>query len=400
MSRFLEDLKESNEFLNLLLDNVDAAVLIADENLTIHEFNASFLSLFQKPGEKGLSFGSTAGCQHCVEEGRACGETSACGGCQIRTALLETFTQNIPADRVRLDRVFYINGKPEKKHLRFSTRPIRYQGRNMILVILQDITELEQSRKALAEKQRLMDQDLASAAGVQQSLLPRACQQIGAVSAAWKFLPCSRVGGDLFNVLPAGEDHLVLYMLDAVGHGVSAALIAVAVSQYLHGPDVLATGRGPTPPGRVLASLDHMFPFERFDTYFTIACLALNTKTGEVAHASAGHPPPLLVTGKGDVRPLAQGGPAVGVLHDNPRCEERLRLAPGDKLVLYTDGMVESRGPDNEPFGTVRFIENLRRSAAGSPARMVEESFAAQRFFCHGTPPEDDVSLLAVEFPG
>ena len=132
----LSDLKESNDFLKLLLDNINSAVLIADENMQIHQFNKSFLDLFDRATDQPVdhSFGRIAGCVNAVAENRSCGQTSQCRFCSIRRSLLQTLVDEAPVDRRRLERQFYINGLPVTKYLEFSARPIRFQGRRMILV--------------------------------------------------------------------------------------------------------------------------------------------------------------------------------------------------------------------------------------------------------------------------
>ena len=105
------------------------------------------------------------------------------------------------------------------------------------------------------------------AATIQKSLIPAFSPRLGAIRVAWIFEPCAQVGGDLFNFFLSREDRLSFYILDACGHGVSAALIAAAASQSLHSADELKI----TQPQTVLNGLDRVFPFERFDSYFTIS---------------------------------------------------------------------------------------------------------------------------------
>ncbi|MGD2014451.1 MAG: hypothetical protein PVH37_27455 [Desulfobacterales bacterium] len=141
----LQNLKESNEFLNLLLDNINSAVLIADENLKIHQFNNSFLDLFDKATESALeaSFGETVGCVNAILENKSCGETSQCSQCVLRSSLIHNLIDRAPVDNQPLNRIFYINGRPVEKHFQFSTRPIKFQGRKMFLIIIYDVTDIE-----------------------------------------------------------------------------------------------------------------------------------------------------------------------------------------------------------------------------------------------------------------
>ena len=139
----LQNLKESNEFLNLLLDNINSAVLIADENLQIHRFNDSFLNLFDSATESILetSFGEAVGCVNAIVENKTCGATSQCSQCILRSSLIHNLIDRAPVNNQPVNRVFYIKGKPVEKHFQISTRPITFQGRKMFLIIIYDVTE-------------------------------------------------------------------------------------------------------------------------------------------------------------------------------------------------------------------------------------------------------------------
>ena len=127
----LKDLKESNEFLNLLLDNINSAILIADDTVAkagdykkaINNLDAansyydSFLNLFDHAanGISGKGFGEVTGCVNAVIENKPCGETSHCAHCLLRKSLVRTLVENAPIDRQHLERTFYLNGKPGSK---------------------------------------------------------------------------------------------------------------------------------------------------------------------------------------------------------------------------------------------------------------------------------------------
>lgn len=90
--------------------------------------------------------------------------------------------------------------------------------------------KLIRANQELLKKQELIEEDLRAAAGIQQSLLPSRPPDVDVVDVAWRFLPCQRIGGDIFNVIQLDEDHLAIYMLDVSGHGVPSAMVAVSVS--------------------------------------------------------------------------------------------------------------------------------------------------------------------------
>ena len=344
----LQNLKESNEFLNLLLDNMNSAVLIADENLQIHQFNDSFLNLFDRATESVLeaSFGEAVGCVNAILENKTCGETSQCSQCILRSSLVHNLIDRAPVDNQPLNRVFYIKGKPVEKHFQFSTRPISFQGRKMFLVIIYDVTDIELQKIELQKKQKLIDRDLESAAAIQKSLLPDRSPRIENIQVAWRFEPCDQVGGDIFNIHNIDERNVGLYMLDVCGHGVPAALISVAVSQFLNGGDgLLGNNCELVSPDIVLNRLDEAFPFERFDSFFSIICMTLDVQEGLLTYSSAGHPPPVLVRSNGSIETLDHRGPSIGIGSEETIGQQSIRLQTGDKILFYTDGLIENRNP-------------------------------------------------------
>jgi sigma-B regulation protein RsbU (phosphoserine phosphatase) len=398
----LNDLRESNEFLNLVLDNMGAAVLVADEGFQIHQFNDSFLSLFDSAAIPTLfpkTFGEVSGCVNAVKENKGCGETSQCANCVLRHSLIQTLLADAPVDHKPLDRIFYIKGRAVQKYLRFTTRRITYQGRTMILVIIYDVTDIERQKAELQRKQNLIDQDLKAAAAIQRSLLPEKSPAIRRLRTAWKFIPCERIGGDIFNVHPVDEHQVGLYMLDVCGHGVPAAMISVAVSQFLLGSrGLMGGGCELVSPETVLNNLDEAFPFERFESYFSIVCMTIDIDQGLLTYSSAGHPPPLLLRKGGGLEILDFRGPVIGYGAGGCFRQKEIALAPGDQVILYTDGILETRNSSGQAFGKDRFYQLLSRSAGLPLVDLVNSVFDEGRAFLDGAMPDDDISLLGIEY--
>jgi len=403
METHFEDLRESNEFLHLLLENMNSAVLIVDENLQIHHFNDGFLQLFAKSKDEVFvqRFGKIMGCAYGVRENKPCGETSNCEKCVLRRSALKTMVEKVPVNKMGMERVFYIDGIPKTKYLQLSTRHITYQGRKMIVVMLYDVTELETQKTELQKKQEELDRDLEAAAGIQQSLLPSYSPHTGAMKIAWKFEPHTQIGGDIFNVVNPEKDRIDLYMLDVCGHGVPAALVAVSVSQYLHSQrGWLESGHGVMSPETVLNSLNQAFPFERFDSYFTIIHMSVDLSRGLLTYSSAGHPPPILLRSDGTLETLNLRGPAIGLNSDEPYSQEEKELHKGDKVVLYTDGILEAFNPAGEIYGKNRFYESLQEQRDRPVQDIVEAAYTEVKDFAETNEFDDDISILVAEYVG
>jgi len=154
MSINLKDLKESNEFLNILFDNITSALFILDKNARVENMNESFSLIFQKRKETivGNLCGNALGCQFAVEENALCGETSNCKNCILKKDILRTMLEKVPTNKKKLSRDFYSNVQKETKHFLYSTRHIQFYGKEYILIIVDDHTELETSKKKLEEQ--------------------------------------------------------------------------------------------------------------------------------------------------------------------------------------------------------------------------------------------------------
>lgn len=229
--------------------------------------------------------------------------------------------------------------------------------------------KLIKANKDLLRKEQL-DENLKAAAEIQQGLLTSAHLGVKTIDMAWRFRPCDRMGGDTFNMFGLDEDKWAIYVHDVTSHGVPSALIAVSVSQLLRPQIVFFTKRGIpnspyyqiVPPSEGLKMLDEQYPFERFSRFFTITYIILNTRTGHLRYANAGHPPPVVLRKKSTIDVLRDGGTIIGIGGGCvPFREGDRELLGGDKLFIYTDGIQEYQGKKNLLFGPDHFYSELQR---------------------------------------
>lgn len=260
----------------------------------------------------------------------------------------------------------------------------------------------------LLEKQQELEESLRSAAAIQQSLLPNVLPWGGSFRFAWRFLPCSRVGGDLLNLLELDEELLMAYLLDVSGHGVSAAMVTVSVYQCLslHSGKMVKRPVDTPPyyeipgPSEVLAALEEEYPFERFEKFFTISYLLLNRRTGALRYSNGGHPPPILLRRDGSRELLDEGGSLIGMGGIVPFTEGQTFLHPGDRLFLYSDGITEYPAPDGELFGEARFQRLLEEGRTLPLEAACAKVVSVLDEFGGGLPLHDDLSLLSIEHGG
>ena len=267
---------------------------------------------------------------------------------------------------------------------------------------------LMKANTTLEAKQQQIDGDLEAAAGIQESLLPQDIPSLDTLEVSWRFMPCDRIGGDIFNMIRLDELHWGIYMVDVSGHGVPSALVTVSVSQMLQPQRgmVLKKRIDPPPyyelmsPGQVLMGLDKEYPIERFDKFFTISYLIVNAKTGSVRYASAAHPPPVLLHKDGTIELLKEGGTIIGMGGILPFEEGHRQLAKGDRLFVYTDGIVEYESKKGQFYGEERFYEILASMRDQTLSKTIETTIADLMAFGDQNDPQDDISLMGIEFKG
>jgi len=295
--------------------------------------------------------------------------------------------------------------------LELAVNEMRVGEVRMFAGILRDITERVEARAdlmtanaLLAEKQQRLDADLTSAAGIQRALLPVTPVWEGRLDVAWRFEPSSALGGDIFNIVELDGSCLGVYIMDVSGHGVPSALVSVLVHQaMLPGVGILTRpapggiGAEIVSPNEVMRVLNYEGFFERFEKFFTMFYLVLDTRTGEFKYCNAGHPPPIFMKNDGTMTLLAEGGPVIGVAGGEPFGMGSGVLGPNDRLLLYTDGCPEHMNPEGEQFGEEQLIASMAQACGGTSETLVKEVGRAMDEHGRGTPYEDDVSLLCLK---
>lgn len=158
----IKTLKESNIFLNDLYDNMTSAIFIADRGPRIYHFNNTFKTLFYKPEDRLLMqlCGNAMGCIFHVEESKDCGTTTRCADCLLRRNIMRSFADKVPVYKEKLVRDFVIDDSVITKCFSFTTRHILFQEKDMILVILDDITEQEEQKVKIERNDRDLENSI------------------------------------------------------------------------------------------------------------------------------------------------------------------------------------------------------------------------------------------------
>jgi sigma-B regulation protein RsbU (phosphoserine phosphatase) len=238
--------------------------------------------------------------------------------------------------------------------------------------------------------QRLAESELSQAREIQESLLPAHIPQIPGVQVTARWQPAREVSGDYYDVLRLGDSRLALCIGDVVGKGMPAALLMSSLQAA-----VKAVAPIEDQPARVCAQVGSVVRGSlsggKFVTFFYGV---LDTNSGIIRYANAGHNPPILIRGDDTLVRLEVGGPAIArLLAELPYQGAELPIRSGDRIVLYTDGVTEAMSPAGELFGERRLEELVRRQRASSADELETALRQAVLDFADGEL-QDDLTLV------
>ena len=253
---------------------------------------------------------------------------------------------------------------------------------------------LSQKLKAEHEQSR---QEMRRVAKLQRSLLPTELPKISTLDLAVYSRTSAEAGGDYYNVLPLPRGRVGLLLADVAGHGAGAAMVVAVVHS------LVTTYTGPAvPPGHLLAYVnDHLtrMSTRSAGTFVTAVYAVYDPDRATLCWANAGHPPPRLVRSTGGSAEPLTGERCVplGVVDGTTYPESEVSLAPGDQVLLHTDGVTDAKGASDDAFGTERLDATLARGATGSRVTIGRVLEALEQFSGPGSP-DDDYTLLAMTF--
>jgi len=211
---------------------------------------------------------------------------------------------------------------------------------------------------AEASQKRRLEEQLEVARSIQESLLPGRAPEIPGHVLAGRNIPSWAVGGDYFDFLPLREGRWAIVVADVSGHGIPAGLIMAGFRS-----EVRAELRRHEEPREVLGHVNRVLAQELDPDHFVTAFLGVYAPaSGTLVYSSAGHEPGLLVRRDGKVEMLSEGGLLLGVFPDATYGHAMVNLAPGDRLLLYTDGLSDAGDPWGDRLGPDGVLRILREA--------------------------------------
>ena len=233
--------------------------------------------------------------------------------------------------------------------------------------------------------------EMAEALRIQQRLLPEDVPQVDGWELAVSWQPASGVGGDCFDAIRFNRSRLALTIADVVGKGIPAALLMSNLQAA-----VRAFASPSAEPRSLCRQVNRILCGNIGEGRFiSFVYCVLDAEDGTLTYTNAGHYRPMLVREDGCVERLASGGPVIGVLPDAPYDQGSVATGPGDRLVLFTDGLTEARDSSDAEFGEGRLLDAAVRhrtcSAPALQARLIDEvaTFTGGRL-------QDDATLIVL----
>jgi phosphoserine phosphatase RsbU/P len=263
--------------------------------------------------------------------------------------------------------------------------------------------------RELHESNRRMKRGLDAAAQIQRSFLAKGVPESSAFNFAWGSQLCDELGGDMLNVVRLDDDRLGIYMLEVSGPGIPASLLATALCRQMSSAadaNSLLVERGDDPddydilePDEVAMRLcDQFAGSQEVGQFFSLLYGVLDLSTREFAYISAGHPPLILQRANGRPEAIGETGLPIGVGPVGSDYETvSLVFAPGDRLVIYSDGVPDTANAEGELYGSERLHEFVSQNQQSPLTEMAQAALADLTRWRGNAPISDDVSLIAIE---
>jgi phosphoserine phosphatase RsbU/P len=256
---------------------------------------------------------------------------------------------------------------------------------------------LREAREQLAQQLVAINNELEMARQIQLSILPHALPKVAGVDIAARYLPMTSVAGDFYDFIVTDNKHLGILIADVSGHGLPSALIASMLQVALTGQVAHASD-----PAKVLAGLNKALVGKFTQNFVTAAYIFVDMEKQVMSYAGAGHPPLLLwQKSSGKAAQFLENGLVLGMFAEAAYSAITLSLEPGDRAVLYTDGIVEAPNPAQEQFGEERIMHSIEANKGLAPDKFADALLEELSRWSQGTPEQgqqDDITLLVIDF--
>lgn len=312
---------------------------------------------------------------------------------KARAAVKQSGVLNLPSavtDSVLASLItWFLSWKDKEAHFAWVTTELQ----KMNGALEAETARLKQTTAELDSKNQRIKEELALANIIQNNMLPKQFPAAFPISFAHKYIPHEYIGGDFFEVIELDENHLGILIADVSGHGVSSALItAMLKSSFTH------AARGCLSPSAVLSTINREFTnIMRSEHYITGFYCIIDTEAFTACFANAGHPKQLLLRTDGRIEHIGANGFFLGMFEQTQYDENSVSLEPGDRIIFFTDGIIECPNARGVNFGKDNLIKILTHNANDDIEELSKRVIV--ELISHNTAYRfpDDITLLIAE---
>ncbi len=270
-----------------------------------------------------------------------------------------------------------------------------HEDQRMLAIIATQSAQVIENARLLEEEAALarMQEDLRLAYEIQVNLLPTESPALPGYELVGKSLPAKEVGGDFYDFIPLGTDRLAFSIGDISGKGMPAALLMSNVQATVRTQTLLHA----TPAECVQRANTQIYHCTRPGKFASMFYAQLQRDAHHLRYVNAGHNYPYLITRAGEVRRLEEGGVVLGVMESFPFAETAMPLAPGDLLLLYSDGITEAVNDKHEEFGEERMVRAIADYRHKPAEQLIRRVVTAVQDHAMGCAQSDDMTLVILK---
>jgi len=272
-------------------------------------------------------------------------------------------------------------------------RVLKLQTHILENTVAERTRELADKNASLVQAQAQLKAELDVARALQIAILPAAFPAKPGCDGAARMIPATTMGGDFYDFIELPDGRIGLVMADVSGKGVPAAFFMAVARTNLR--DLAAHY---AEPGACLAQTNEVLCTQNpMDLFVTVFYCVFDATTGVLSYANGGHMPPYVRRADGSVEALGgAGGLVLGAMPGVHFPDHKFQLLPGDRLVLYTDGVTEAFNPADEAYGEERLIAEVKAHGNGAAAALVERICTSVTLFAGTAPQSDDITLTVL----
>lgn len=266
--------------------------------------------------------------------------------------------------------------------------------RLLAIIAAQSAQVVENARLYEEERSLIkMQEEFRLASQIQTDLLPKEFPKVPGYDIAGATFPARTIGGDYFDFIPIDDHEIAVCLGDVSGKGLPAALLMANLQASLRSQ----THNGNSVKECISRCNRQLYQSTSPEKFATLFYGILDTRSHTLTYCNAGHEPPFLMRASGELTRFSEGGTMIGIMDSFPFQETPVPLAPGDTLVVYSDGVSEAMNGDMEQFGEARIVDLLKENSSKSAAELIDRLVKGVRAHAGSAPQYDDITILVVK---